>query len=87
MAAVRGLLAFWAGGAVTGADPAAAAPRSLLAFWMGGASIGFTPDVVPMVPIGWYPPPLLADGLRTKRITNDDLLLLIAAEIAAGLLH
>jgi hypothetical protein len=57
---------------------------------MGGASIGVTPDVTPPPVTGglaWFPPPVLADGLRTKRITNDDLLLLLAGEIAAGLLH
>jgi hypothetical protein len=90
VAAVRGLLAFWAGGAVIGADPASAAPRSLLAFWAGGACIGVAPE--PETPIFsgggvWRPPTVWADGLREKRITNDDLLLLLAGEIAAGLLH
>jgi hypothetical protein len=90
VAAVRGLLAFWAGGAVTGADPASAAPRSLLAFWAGGACIGVVPEPEAPPATGgsvWRPPTVWADGLREKRITNDDLLLLLAAEIAAGLLH
>jgi hypothetical protein len=90
VAAVRGLLAFWAGGAVVGADPASTAPRSLLAFWMGGASIGLAPTQPDVQIVGgftWRPSPMLADDLRSKRISNDDLLLLLAAQVAAGLVH
>jgi hypothetical protein len=35
----------------------------------------------------WRPSPMLADDLRSKRISNDDLLLLLAAQVAAGLVH
>lgn len=43
MAAVRGLLAFWAGGASQGVSTTQAGVRSLLAPWMGGASSGVAP--------------------------------------------
>jgi hypothetical protein len=42
-AAARGLLAFWAGGAVTGIVPTAV--RSMLAPWAGGAVTGVAPVV------------------------------------------
>ena len=46
-AAPRGLLAFWAGGAVAGIAPeTSAGVRSLLAPWVGGASVTPTADQV-----------------------------------------
>lgn len=44
MAAVRGLLAFWAGGASQGTSTTQAGVRSLLAPWMGGAASGVSPS-------------------------------------------
>lgn len=43
-AGVRGLLAFWAGGAVAGVSPDAPAVRSMLAPWIGGASAPASAD-------------------------------------------
>jgi len=91
--AVRGMLAPWIGGA--GATPAAeqGAVRGMLAPWMGGA--GAVPGQVepPTPPIlgggGRYPvPPDLRAGFRRRLLAEDELMLLMAAQIAgAGLLH
>jgi hypothetical protein len=81
--AIRGFLAPWIGGASLPASTPGY--RSLLAFWAGGACIGVAPGPEPPIFSGggvWHTPAVWADGLREKRITNDDLLLLLAAQVA-----
>ncbi|MBP6514029.1 MAG: hypothetical protein KA224_02545 [Steroidobacteraceae bacterium] len=96
---VRSMLAPWAGGA--GAivpTTTTGGPRSLLAFWIGGAGaqieVAPPPPAPPPTPIGSrpsfrYPVPADLQALNRARLIDDDeLLLLMAAQIAAaGLLH
>lgn len=98
---VRSMLAPWAGGAgAVVPSTTTGGPRSLLAFWIGGA--GAQIEVAPPTPdlglVGWQhsprrplrlpvPPDLQAQRLALL-IDDDELLLLMAAQIAAtGLLH
>lgn len=97
-AAKRSLVAPWLGGA---AAPPAASPfggrRSLLAPWLGGAAAlpgSIQPEPPPRVIGGGRPlrripiPPQLTDQYRRRLIDEDELLVLMAAQIAAsGLLH
>lgn len=97
-AGYRGLLAPWIGGAGA-VVPADGGPRSLLAFWIGGAGAQVDaepppppappPPLVGSRPRFRYPVPADLQALNRARLIDDDeLLLLMAAQIAAaGLLH
>lgn len=91
----RSLLAPWVGGAGAAPEPPTGAGYgSLLAFWVGGAGaqieVGPTPAPSP-APIGSprrvQLPPALVNELALRRIDEDDVLLLLAWQIAAGLVH
>jgi hypothetical protein len=92
----RSMLAFWSGGAasITGPAPTAGGYRSMLAFWVGGAGVATEVEPSPPSPgvIGppyrFHVPGDLSERYRRKLIEEDELLLLMAAQIvAAGLLH
>lgn len=89
------LLAPWVGGAGVPAEaPETGGYRSLLAWWTGGA--GSTGEVEPPAPapapVAGVPrrvrlPQALVDELALRRIDEDDVLLLLAWQISAGLVH
>jgi hypothetical protein len=86
MTAVRSLLAPWVGGASL--PVSTPGYRSLLAFWAGGAVVG--QQATPPVLRGggrYYVPQRLRRDYREQLIDEDELLLLMAAEIVAGVLH
>ncbi len=89
---VRSLLAPWMGGAGSAQVVEQYGARGLLAFWIGGAAAG--PDVTPPEPVPLPPsgggirlPRRLIDAQRAGLIEADEILLLIAGSVAAGLLH
>jgi hypothetical protein len=90
----RSLLAPWVGGVgVPPAAPQTGGFRSLLAWWTGGAgSTGKPPAPAPAPqPVGFgrrIPlPQALIGELALRRIDEDDVLLLLAAQIASGQIH
>lgn len=98
--AVVGMLAPWLGGAGAAAAPATTSGvHSLLAPWLGGAgaAVGAPPPPPPPPPMPHpgggvgvrvrVPPAMLSD-LQRQLIDEDELLVILAAQIAgAGLLH
>lgn len=84
-AAPRGLLAFWAGGAVAGIAPETSVGiRGLLAFWIGGASPGPfgppdpEPNPIPQSPSGH---PVRFRIPRRLRDEDEEIMLIIHAAL------